>query len=179
MTPLWWQPRCGAPGMQDDADVMVDAGRTCWAGGLACRRAAGCAQPGARAATGPRALDWRARQVTLQTFDRHDSVIAMNDRHFARLSELFPPGQQNKVRSAAAFSAGVRRDGLLVPYDGREVGFERVLEMVDGIGEALLIELREHRGSSVAAALSGVVVRRVATVHRSHDRAEARFSSVN
>ena len=96
-------------------------GAPCWAGGLACRRAAGCAQPGARAAPAPGTAP--ARRCAAQSELTALPLVCMR------------PGR-SASKTTATPSFGVRK-----PDRVKAAGL-RALELVDGV-ELVLDGLRQ------------------------------------
>lgn len=78
----------------------------------------------------------RARQFTVDWFDRYDLVLAMDRDNAANLRRLAPAGVE--VRLFRSFDPGAA-DGAEVPdpyYGGRE-GFEEVLTMLETASEGV------------------------------------------
>jgi len=78
----------------------------------------------------------RAKQVTLEDFERFDLIIAMDRSHLAALTAMCPPRLRAKVR--------LFKEGMDVPdpYYGGAAGFDSVLDLVEEVCRELLQEIK-------------------------------------
>lgn len=83
----------------------------------------------------------RARQVARADFERHDWILAMDRSNLRDLEGLKPPDYRGHLGLFLdlAPSIGVRE--VPDPYDGGPDGFERVLDLVEAAGDALVARL--------------------------------------
>jgi protein-tyrosine phosphatase len=105
--------------------------------------------PRAIAAAARRGVDLRsqrARLLSAADFQRHDLLVAMDRLNRAVLLERSPPAYHDRVRLLMEFAgiaaAGDEQLDVPDPYYGGDVGFERVLDLVEQAAEGLLIEIR-------------------------------------
>jgi protein-tyrosine phosphatase len=83
----------------------------------------------------------RARRVVEADFHRFDILLAMDEDNLADLERLQPAGARAELRLFAAVE-------IPDPYDGGAQGFERVLDLVEQAGDALIDEIRARLGTS-------------------------------
>jgi protein-tyrosine phosphatase len=83
----------------------------------------------------------RARRVIPADFERFDLVLAMDDENQAALLELAAEEHHAKIRLLLEFAAEAGRRSVPDPYYGGALGFERVLDLVEGAMAGLLDEL--------------------------------------
>lgn len=102
--------------------------------------------PRTQAAASARGYDLsaqRARQVTVDDFRRFDRILAMDRENLRILHDMAPPGARAHTSLFLALlqdaSAG---DEVPDPYYGNELGFERVLDLVEAAGKVLIEEVR-------------------------------------
>lgn len=105
--------------------------------------------PDARALTtaerrGIELQDLRARRVLAEDFDLFDYVLAMDRENYAILSELCPPGSENRLRMFMEFAPHLAIEEVPDPYYGGASGFERVFDMVEEAARGLLDEIRTN-----------------------------------
>lgn len=83
----------------------------------------------------------RARQVERADFERHDWILAMDRANLRDLEALKPPDYRGHLGLFLdlAPSIGVRE--VPDPYDGGPDGFERVLDLIEVAGDALVARL--------------------------------------
>ena len=85
----------------------------------------------------------RARQFTVEDFDRHDLIVALDRSHERILSEWArSPADADKLSLLLSFDA--RRDGVLDvpdPYYGGPQMFDDVLGMIESASRALFRQL--------------------------------------
>ena len=85
----------------------------------------------------------RARQITQADFDRFDLILAMDQQNGQDIQSIRPS------TSRAEVDLYLRRFGLADgivpdPYYGGSAGFERVLDLLESAGAALLAEVRRR-----------------------------------
>jgi protein-tyrosine phosphatase len=108
--------------------------------------------PRSIAAAARRGLDLRplrARLVESEDFERFDLIVAMDRLNRAVLLERSPARYRSRVRLLMEFAGPGRDengDSLDVPdpYYGGELGFERVLDLVEEAAMGLLEEIRSR-----------------------------------
>jgi len=85
--------------------------------------------------------DLRARQLTLEDFDRFDLLLAMDDGHQRDMQRRATREQRDKVRLFMEAAAGHPAPPVPDPYYGGPDGFESVLDMIEQGARAWLREL--------------------------------------
>ena len=86
--------------------------------------------------------DLRARQLTLEDYDRFDLLLAMDDGHHRDMVRRATRAQQDKVRMFMEAAAGKAAAAVPDPYYGGPDGFETVLDLIEEGARAWLRELR-------------------------------------
>ncbi len=89
--------------------------------------------------------DLRARQLTLDDFDRFDLLLAMDEGHHRDMLRRATSEQQGKVRRFMEAAAGGPAPEVPDPYYGGPNGFDDALDMIEKGARAWLREL-EARG---------------------------------
>jgi len=84
----------------------------------------------------------RARQVSIQDFERFDLVLAMDRGHLRILQRLCPQSERHKLRLLMEFAQDWREREVPDPYYGGAEGFEQVLDMAEAAALGLLAHLR-------------------------------------
>jgi len=84
----------------------------------------------------------RARQVSIQDFERFDLVLAMDRGHLRILQRLCPQPERHKLRLLMEFAQDWREREVPDPYYGGAEGFEQVLDMAEAAALGLLAHLR-------------------------------------
>jgi protein-tyrosine phosphatase len=85
--------------------------------------------------------DLRARQLTLEDFDRFDLLLAMDDGHHRDMLRRATGEQQDKVRMFMEAAAGHPAPSVPDPYYGGPDGFESVLDLIEEGARAWLRKL--------------------------------------
>ncbi|MCK5273670.1 MAG: low molecular weight phosphotyrosine protein phosphatase [Alphaproteobacteria bacterium] len=85
--------------------------------------------------------DLRARQLTLEDFDRFDLLLAMDEGHHRDMQRRATREQRDKVRMFMEAVAGYPAPAVPDPYYGGSDGFESVLDMIEEGARAWLREL--------------------------------------
>lgn len=83
----------------------------------------------------------RARQVTLEDFERFELVLAMDEANREALLELCPVEHRDRIRLLLEFAPQAGRAEVPDPYYGGSNGFERVLDLVEEAAAGLLAHL--------------------------------------
>jgi protein-tyrosine phosphatase len=84
----------------------------------------------------------RARQITVDDFERFDLLLAMDDANLRNLRQACPPALRHRVRLLMEFApAGGGRE-VVDPYFGGAEGFEAVLDQCEAACRGLLGHLR-------------------------------------
>jgi protein-tyrosine phosphatase len=86
----------------------------------------------------------RARQVDIDDFDRFDLVLAMDENNLAHLRRLAPTQTHSRIRLLLEYVDGDQHE-VPDPFYGSDIGFERVLDLVEAAAEGLLASLRVAR----------------------------------
>jgi protein-tyrosine phosphatase len=84
----------------------------------------------------------RAKQVTMDDFERFDLIVAMDRSHLAALTAMCAPRLRSKVR--------LFKEGMDVPdpYYGGAAGFDSVLDLVEEGCRNLLQEIKAKAGTT-------------------------------
>ncbi len=85
----------------------------------------------------------RARRVGADDFLQFDLILAMDRDNLAELRQVCPPGLQYKLALFLDYAgASGAADGEVPdPYYGGPAGFERVLDLIEAAGRALIARL--------------------------------------
>jgi protein-tyrosine phosphatase len=86
----------------------------------------------------------RARQVTVEDFDRFELILAMDRLNHVTLLELCPPEHRTRVRLFLEFAPHLGHLEVPDPYYGGANGFERVLDLVEEASRGLIEHLRNQ-----------------------------------
>ena len=105
--------------------------------------------PDARAAQAARLRgieigDLRARRATAEDFHAFDYVLAMDRDNYRDLSDLCPPGLNNRLRMFMDFAPDAPVREVPDPYYGGPTGFDRVLDLVETAAKGLLEDIRRR-----------------------------------
>ena len=89
----------------------------------------------------------RARAVVAEDFERFDWLLAMDEDNLSWLRKHAPAGAEQRCAMLLPF-AGVQQEPLVVPdpYYGSPAGFERVLDLLEGACERLVVRLAQPAG---------------------------------
>ncbi|PFG55806.1 protein-tyrosine phosphatase [Vibrio sp. ES.051] len=82
----------------------------------------------------------RARQVTINDFEKFDFILAADKANLADLLDICPLEYRHKVSLFLSHS-GSNNDEVPDPYYGGEDGFELVLDLIEEASEAILKKL--------------------------------------
>lgn len=83
----------------------------------------------------------KARQVTVEDFQRFDLILAMDQDNLERLKAQ-QPSESRAELDLFLRRYGLGEDAVPDPYFGGDAGFEQVLDLVERASAALLDELR-------------------------------------
>jgi protein-tyrosine phosphatase len=83
----------------------------------------------------------RARQVARADFERHDWILAMDRSNLRDLEALKPPDYRGHLGLFLDLAPSTGMREVPDPYDGGPDGFERVLDLIEAAGDALVARL--------------------------------------
>lgn len=86
--------------------------------------------------------DLRARQVSVEDFQRFDLILAADRDNLRNLRALCPPAHHGKLQLMLDFSSRYRGQDVPDPYYGGASGFEQVLDMLEDMTHGLLRHLQ-------------------------------------
>jgi protein-tyrosine phosphatase len=89
--------------------------------------------------------DLRARQLTLEDFDRFDLLLAMDEGHHHDMLGRASGAQRDKIRMFMEAAGERPAPAVPDPYYGGPDGFESVLDMIEDGARAWLRELEARR----------------------------------
>jgi len=84
----------------------------------------------------------RGRQVEVEDFSRFDYVLAMDNANMAILYRLCPKDQRDRLGLFLEYAQNHKQREVPDPYYGGELGFEKVLDMVEDAADGLLVHLK-------------------------------------
>lgn len=87
----------------------------------------------------------RARQVTVEDFDRFDLILAMDTANLSHMHSMANEQQKERIRLFLEFGSDPSVRDVPDPYYGGDTGFERVLDLVEDAAQGLLAHLRNTR----------------------------------
>lgn len=87
----------------------------------------------------------RARQVQSEDFERFDYILAMDHANLSEL-EKYDFTEADRPSLFMRFARDSGADEVPDPYYGGELGFERVLDLVEAAAQGLLREIRDKHG---------------------------------
>jgi protein-tyrosine phosphatase len=88
----------------------------------------------------------RGRKATRADIERFDYILAMDEENYQNLLAISPKGLEQKIRLFLEFAPERPEREVPDPYFGGDIGFERVLDMIEAASEGLLNQLRKHHG---------------------------------
>ncbi len=86
--------------------------------------------------------DLRARRVLPEDFLHFDYILAMDQENALSLSEICPPGMEDKLKLFMDFAPELPLRDVPDPYYGGQRGFERVFDLVEAAAQGLLAEVK-------------------------------------
>lgn len=84
----------------------------------------------------------RARAVEVADFHRFDIILAMDEDNLRTLEAMRPENSRADVQLFLRFCGDSETQSVPDPYYGGSAGFERVLDIIEDVGQSLLEELR-------------------------------------
>ena len=90
--------------------------------------------------------DQTARAVEPRDFERFDYVIAMDEGHYAQLSDMAPAAAKGRVRLFLEFAPHAGRKSVPDPYYGDTRGFDAMVDLIEAGTDGLLAEIAERTG---------------------------------
>lgn len=87
----------------------------------------------------------RARRVSVEDFEKHEVIVAMDRDNLRALQDMASDSQANTSRNELILfleHVGVGDGEVPDPYYGGAAGFERVLDLIEDASQRLLAELR-------------------------------------
>ena len=85
----------------------------------------------------------RARRFSEDDFHEFDYVLAMDSENYRNLSSACPPEARYKLKMFLEFAPHLNELDVPDPYYGGELGFERVLDLVEAASEGLVGHIRK------------------------------------
>lgn len=85
----------------------------------------------------------RARRFAEDDFYEFDYVLAMDSDNYRNLSAVCPPETRYKLKMFLDFAPHLNELDVPDPYYGGELGFERVLDLVEAAAEGLVEHIRK------------------------------------
>ncbi len=86
----------------------------------------------------------RARQVSPKDLEKFDWVLVMDEHNYDALRFICPKPQQAKLAYLLDYAPHLKTRNLPDPYYGGELGFERVMDMIEEACEGLLSHLQDQ-----------------------------------
>jgi len=87
----------------------------------------------------------RARQVSVEDFERFDLVLAMDEENLSELRRIAPRHHHERIRLIMDYAPGALRRTVPDPYYGGPQGFEEVLDLLEEAAEGLLREIQARQ----------------------------------
>ena len=101
----------------------------------------------AAARRGYRLSSLRARRVSERDFGEFDLILAMDRNNLESLQRLCPPGYLGQLGLLMDYAANFVEEEVPDPYYGQNLGFDRVLDMVEDAASGLIEMLRRQEGA--------------------------------
>lgn len=86
----------------------------------------------------------RARQVTATDFVEQDLILAMDRANLRVLQQRCPAAHRHKLHLFLALAEAVETQEVPDPYHGQRADFDRVVDLAEQGGQALLQYIRSH-----------------------------------
>ncbi len=87
----------------------------------------------------------RARRLAEEDFSVFDYLLAMDQENYTYLHELCPqPEYREKIQLLLSYAPHLADREIPDPYYGSQVGFERVMDLLEAGAEGFLLHLRER-----------------------------------
>lgn len=87
----------------------------------------------------------RAKQVIRANIESYDYILPMDADNYRYLQEICPSGHEHKIRLFLEFAPHLNISEVPDPYYGGQLGFEKVLDMVEEAAQGLLKHLTEQQ----------------------------------
>lgn len=88
-------------------------------------------------------LEGASRQVIINDFEKHNLIVAMDDRNYDALRDMAPTlEEQQKVHRMIEYLVDMRVNHVPDPYYGGAEGFSLVVEILEDACQGLLEEVR-------------------------------------
>lgn len=85
----------------------------------------------------------RARQISVEDFDKFDYILAMDGANLSAMLAMCPEQHWHKLSLFLNFAPALEEADVPDPYYGEEEGFHLVLDMVEAASAGLLAQLRQ------------------------------------
>ncbi|HEB78587.1 MAG TPA: low molecular weight phosphotyrosine protein phosphatase [Methylothermaceae bacterium] len=86
----------------------------------------------------------RARQVEPGDFEEYDLILVMDEQNYDTLLFTGAKRHQHKLKYLLDYAPHLKTRNLPDPYYGSDIGFDRVLDMIEDACEGLLSYLQEQ-----------------------------------
>ena len=86
----------------------------------------------------------RARQVSVEDFERFDLILAMDWQNLGELEDMCPPQHRRKLMRLMEFAPPGINDIVPDPYTGGPLMFERVIDHIEQACRGLMIFIRNR-----------------------------------
>jgi len=87
----------------------------------------------------------RARRIAEEDFTGFDYLLAMDQENYDYLHELCPqPEHREKIQLFLSYAPHLADREIPDPYYGSQVGFERVMDLLEAGAEGFLLHLRQR-----------------------------------
>lgn len=86
----------------------------------------------------------RARQVEPGDFEEYDLVVVMDEQNYDTLLFTSARRHQHKLKFLLDYAPHLKTRNLPDPYYGTDIGFDRVMDMIEDACEGLLHHLQEQ-----------------------------------
>ncbi len=87
----------------------------------------------------------RARQLTVEDFEKFDYLLVMDHSNYLWANQICPSEHRNKLKYFLEFAPALNRKDVPDPYYGGKRGFEEVLDMIEEASQGLLEHLQNTR----------------------------------
>lgn len=85
-----------------------------------------------------------ARQVERDDFRRFDYVVAMDDRNYADLAAICPPGYEDRLHRLLDFAPDCALSEIPDPFGAADEAFERTFDLIEKGVAGLLLAIRSR-----------------------------------
>ncbi|HHJ40081.1 MAG: phosphotyrosine protein phosphatase [Methylothermaceae bacteria B42] len=91
----------------------------------------------------------QARQVSAGDFDEFDMVLVMDEQNYDALTFICAKRHQGKLKYFLDFAPHLKTRNLPDPFYGGDIGFERVMDMIEDACEGLLNHIQSQMQRSM------------------------------